>query len=85
MSYFSFFTSFIATFFLACYHQGFTSVAASPKYCLYQQKEPTVMNLLADGYAGTTTLLQPLQPGAHWEGGSSCIAIRGQTLRAGLA
>ncbi|XP_049688882.1 LOW QUALITY PROTEIN: lactosylceramide alpha-2,3-sialyltransferase-like [Accipiter gentilis] len=52
MSYFPFFTSLVDTFFLACYHHGFTS-AASPKCCLYKQKEPTVMKLQADGYAGT--------------------------------
>lgn len=83
MSYFPFFTSLVDTFFLACYHHGFTS-AASPKCCLYKQKEPTVMKLQADGYAGTTTLLQPLQPGALWEEGSFCTAIRGQTLNSGV-
>lgn len=85
MSYFPFFTSFLATFFLACSHHGFTSAAAPPKCCLYQQKEPTVMNLEADGYTGVTTLLPPLCPGARGDEGSSCIAIRGQTLRVGLA
>lgn len=54
---------------------GFASVATSLKRCLYQQKEPAGMNLQAGGCVGTSTLLQPLQPGAHWEEGSSGRAL----------